>query len=176
MSWVRHGLESVVPCCGQLLSLLSAEEVELRVCGQTEVDVALLKRHTTYRDCDEKDAHVQNFWKAFEGALLPGCVCCALPRFADARVFVLLHCSGFSNEDRGRFLQFAWARSRLPVDMSGSPMIMRFKAHAEGQAKTDMMLPKSQTCFFQVDVPRYSTFELMRERLALAILCVDMNA
>ncbi len=34
MASVRHGLESVIPFSSQLLSLLTAEEIELRVCGQ----------------------------------------------------------------------------------------------------------------------------------------------
>jgi hypothetical protein len=43
---MRKGLTSVVPAC--LLSLMTWQDLEWRVCGRPYVDVALLRRHTEY--------------------------------------------------------------------------------------------------------------------------------
>ena len=67
---VRAGLEAVVPDTRRLLLLLTWEELELRICGLPEFDVALLRKHTQYRDIDEKSGHVANFWTVLEGALV----------------------------------------------------------------------------------------------------------
>eukprot|EP00331_Platyophrya_macrostoma_P029363 CAMPEP_0176441628 /NCGR_PEP_ID=MMETSP0127-20121128/21315_1 /TAXON_ID=938130 /ORGANISM="Platyophrya macrostoma, Strain WH" /LENGTH=74 /DNA_ID=CAMNT_0017826451 /DNA_START=48 /DNA_END=269 /DNA_ORIENTATION=- len=42
----------------------------------------------------------------------------------------------------------------------------------------DKALPKADTCFFNLELPNYSTLEVLRERLLLAINtdCDTMNA
>ena len=42
----------------------------------------------------------------------------------------------------------------------------------------DKALPKADTCFFNLELPKYSTLEIMRERILLAINfdCDSMNA
>jgi len=47
LSKMRSGLCSVIP--EQLLGFMTWEELERRVCGSPEVDLASLKRHTQYR-------------------------------------------------------------------------------------------------------------------------------
>src|SRR5688572_20056944 len=50
MRAVRQGLNLVIPNAEQLLLLLTSDELELRVCGSTVVDCAVLRAHTQYRD------------------------------------------------------------------------------------------------------------------------------
>lgn len=42
----------------------------------------------------------------------------------------------------------------------------------------DQSLPKADTCFFNIELPNYSTKEIMRQKLLLAINmdCVSINA
>lgn len=68
-----------------------------------------------------------------------------------------------------QFLRFVWGRSRLPVraeDFTSKFTIQRL--HAATQSP-DRFLPVAHTCFFSVDLPRYSSAEVMRERLLYAI-------
>lgn len=58
---VRKGLASIVP--QRLLSVFTWREVEVMVCGENEIDVALLRSMTNYNNCDEDDAHVKFFWQ-----------------------------------------------------------------------------------------------------------------
>lgn len=71
---------------------------------------------------------------------------------------------GFSNKDRSQFLRFAWGRSRLPKS-NPWPRSFKIKYNEAG----DEMLPTAHTCFFQLDLPQYSTDAIMRERLLVAI-------
>ena len=70
-----------------------------------------------------------------------------------------------SNKDRSLFLRFAWGRSRLPKRESAWPREFKLNYKDVG----DDMLPVAHTCFFQLDLPQYSTDEIMRERLLVAI-------
>ena len=72
--------------------------------------------------------------------------------------------NGLSNKDRSLFLRFTWSRSRLPKNDDWSrPFKLCYKD------ATDEMLPVAPTCFFQLDLPQYSTDAIMRERLLVAI-------
>jgi other hect domain ubiquitin protein ligase E3 len=46
------------------------------------------------------------------------------------------------------------------------------------QKNNDKALPKADTCFFNIELPNYSTKEILKERLLLAINmdCVSINA
>ena len=71
---------------------------------------------------------------------------------------------GFDNKDRSQFLRFTWGRSRLPhKDCWPRP----FKLSARNYG--DDMLPLAHTCFCDLEWPLYSTDQIMRERLLIAI-------
>ena len=46
------------------------------------------------------------------------------------------------------------------------------------EKKSDQSLPKADTCFFNIELPNYSTKEIMKSKLLLAINmdCVSINA
>lgn len=140
MNAIRRGLLCIIP--EQALSLLTWHELQLRVCGEPTLNVQYLKRRTVYapKKYDEDSEVVQNFWKAVES---------------------------FSAEDRARFLQFAWARSRLPPE-GDSDNTWRLKVNIlEGASDDD--LPTAETCFFNVNVPKYSSYDIMRQKIHLAV-------
>ena len=67
-------------------------------------------------------------------------------------------------KDRSQFLRFVWGRSRLPTT-SNWPRPFKLAAKMAG----DETLPVAHTCFFQLDLPQYSSESIMRERLLVAI-------
>jgi hypothetical protein len=94
---MRAGICSVIP--EQLLGFMTWEELERRVCGSAEIDIASLKRHTQYRLGVDKDStHVKMFWEVLES---------------------------FSQTDRRLFLRFAYEAppppSVCPLPL-GSPL------------------------------------------------------
>jgi len=85
---MRAGLQRLVP--PTMLSLFSAAEIERRVCGQSTLDVALLRRHTHFEGGDDaaSSEHARMLWAVLES---------------------------FSPDERAAFLRFTWGRSRLPL-------------------------------------------------------------
>lgn len=148
---MRDGLASVVPAA--VLPLLTGAELELLVCGKEGVDIDLLQANTEYdEDISADSPHIQSFWRVLRS---------------------------FDNDDRSKMLRFVWARERLPN--SSAEFHQRFKIQAlvgDGpRDNPDTYLPKAHTCFFSLNLPRYSSDEIMKEKLLYAIYnCVEMDA
>lgn len=148
---VRDGFTSVVPAA--VLPLFTWEEVELQVCGRPGVDIDLLQANTEYDDdISWSDAHIQSFWRVLRA---------------------------FDDSDRSQFLRFVWARSRLPC--KAVDFHQKFKIHSptgEGARQDpDNYLPKAHTCFFSINLPRYSSDEIMAKKLSYTMYnCIEMDA
>ncbi len=71
----------------------------------------------------------------------------------------------FNQEERQLFLRFVWGRSRLPVSESDWTQQFTLQPMRAG----DEVLPIAHTCFFSIDLPNYSSFEVMRAKLSYAI-------
>jgi len=82
---MRRGLQTIIP--ERVLGLFTWSEFEVLICGSPEIDVELLKRHTTYQGYRATDRTIRHFWAVLES---------------------------FTNEERALFVRFAWGRSRLP--------------------------------------------------------------
>lgn len=74
--------------------------------------------------------------------------------------------SAFTHKQRQMFLRFVWGRSRLPN--SAADFQQKFVV-LSCRHNTDGTLPISHTCFFQLELPRYSCVAVMREKLLYAI-------
>lgn len=165
ISIMKQGINTVVPVTA--LSLFTWQELEKRVCGVANVDVSLLRRNTEYdEDVSPGDEFVQRFWRVLES---------------------------MEEEDKRAFLRFVWARSRLPVGaaqfhqkfklQSLSPSSNRSGTESASttsasgnSAWMDSQLPKSHTCFFALQLPRYSSDEICRKQLLYAVRnCVEMD-
>ena len=84
----------------------------------------------------------------------------------------------FDHDERAAFLRFTWARSRLP---DASQFNQKFKLQSsvgEGAKEfPDKWLPKAHTCFFSINLPRYSSGAIMAKQLRYAIhSCTEMDA
>jgi E3 ubiquitin-protein ligase HERC2 len=124
----------------QWLELFSGEDLAIMVCGKSIVDIELLKSVAEYSSCSPSDDHVKLFWAVLEG---------------------------FDHAERAMFLKFTWGRSRLPLKASDFPQ--KFKISNFNQSPADQYYPVSHTCFFQLELPRYSNLEIARARIKYAI-------
>lgn len=93
------GLSHVLPV--EVLTLLSGEELCATLCGNPDVDVDLLKRVVEHEGYEETDEVITFFWEALRE---------------------------MTNTDRKKFMQFFWARSRLPNKEADFLLLMRSKA------------------------------------------------
>jgi hypothetical protein len=68
----------------------------------------------------------------------------------------------FGPDDRAQFLRFVWARSRLPPTSADFHQKFKIQAAVGDIAKDspDTYLPKSHTCFFSLNLPKYSSDEV----------------
>jgi len=139
---IRTGLNEIVPL-NFLLPLYTPEELERQICGSPDFDVELLKSVTVYEgDILPHDRHVLSFWKVLEE---------------------------FTPAQKEQFLRFTWARTRLPHTVSefgGNTFKLKPSAFTSNVA--DSGLPKSATCFFSLQLPPYSSVEVLKEKLLYA--------
>lgn len=70
----------------------------------------------------------------------------------------------FSQLERAQFLRFSWGRSRLPP-----PSKFKDKLRIESAQHDISHLPIAHTCFFSIELPRYTSEEMMRQKLTTAI-------
>jgi hypothetical protein len=123
-----------------LLSLYAWDQFERLVCGNPIIDINLLRSATEYSQCSASDRHVDFFWRAMEE---------------------------FSQEERSTFLRFVWGRSRLPLNLES--FNQKFKIQSFQKSPADSYFPLAHTCFFSLELPSYSSLEIMKNKLRYAI-------
>ena len=76
----------------------------------------------------------------------------------------------YSNEDRSAFVKFTWGRTRLPLTKADFTQRMKIQnMNIPNGANVDAYLPLSHTCFFSIEIPRYTTFEALKAKVLYAI-------
>uniref|UniRef100_A0A7N0U1T4 HECT-type E3 ubiquitin transferase n=2 Tax=Kalanchoe fedtschenkoi TaxID=63787 RepID=A0A7N0U1T4_KALFE len=137
-----EGFNELVP--RELISIFNDKELELLISGLPEIDLNDLKANTEYNGYTVASSAIQWFWEVVEA---------------------------FSKEDMARLLQFVTGTSKVPLEgfkaLQGISGSQRFQIHKAYGAPE--RLPSAHTCFNQLDLPEYSTKELLQQRLLLAI-------
>ena len=140
---ILEGFYDLIPA--DLIKIFTPKELEVLLCGVGVIDLEDMRRHTRYPNGSEKSVVVRWFWKA-------------------------LH--EFSPENRSNFLQFVTGSSRVPPggfsDLQGPQGPCRFAINITQQSD-DAYLPIAHTCFNQIDLPRYSSFSLLKQKLHYAL-------
>lgn len=145
----RYGLIEVA---SEAIKLLRWDELEAMVCGHREIDVGRLRENTEYdADIAPTDSHIRFFWETLDE---------------------------MDEGEKTAFLRFVWARPTLPPRGTPFPQKMRLQSVCEDpNVPADTYLPKAHTCFFSINLPRYSSKKVMGERLRYAISnCTEMDA
>jgi hypothetical protein len=132
------GISSVLPV--EIFSILTGEELRDFFCGNPDIDVDMLRRVVEYEGYDESDDVIGYFWEILRE---------------------------FTNEDKKRFLQFVWARNRLPL--KESDFDAPFKIQKDNGNDGDQALPSASTCFFSLSLPEYKCKEHLKKKLLFAI-------
>jgi hypothetical protein len=124
--------------------VLTYKELERLVCGKKKVDIELLKAHTKYtQDLSEKTTKVAWLWEIL---------------------------NEISDEDKIRFIKFCWGQERLPPTHEEYEQLqVQFTIKSHIDKKRIDIFPKSDTCFFALELPEYSTKEKMKNLILMAI-------
>ena len=71
--------------------------------------------------------------------------------------------------EQAKLINFCSGRTRLPSTANEYPMNFRLTPPIKQYQDADNHLPHSQTCFFSLSLPKYSSTEITLEKLLYAI-------
>jgi len=136
------GFHDIVPA--ELISIFSEQELELLISGLPDINVDDWKNNTEYHNYTAASPQIQWFWRAMRS---------------------------FDKEERAKLLQFVTGTSKVPLngfrELEGMNGFSRFNIHRDYGSKDRM--PSSHTCFNQLDLPEYETYEALRQQLYTAM-------
>ncbi|WPH03394.1 Hypothetical protein R9X50_00627300 [Acrodontium crateriforme] len=137
-----QGFYEIIP--SELISIFNEQELELLISGLPEIDVDDWKNNTDYNNYQSTSPQIQWFWRAVRS---------------------------FDKEEKAKLLQFVTGTSKVPLngfkELEGMNGFARFNIHRDYQPKE--RLPTSHTCFNQLDLPEYESYEHLRHQLYTAI-------
>ncbi|ORX64502.1 HECT-domain-containing protein [Anaeromyces robustus] len=138
---IKEGFYEIIP--KNIKSIINEFDLKYLISGINEIDVNDWENNTDYEGYTKNDITIVNFWK---------CV------------------RDFKPEKQMKLLLFATGNSQVPVtgfkDLQGSGKIQHFKLKRVG---TPNDLPISHTCFNRIDLPPYTTYTQLKQKLLLAI-------
>eukprot|EP00731_Ephydatia_muelleri_P035974 Em0186g5a len=127
----------------KLIQVFDERELEYLMGGLAEIDVEDWKKNTEYDGYTANDDVIVWFWKAV---------------------------SNYDNEMRARLLQFVTGTSKVPMngfaELQGSQGPRKFSIKRFGAVNS---FPRSHTCFNRIDLPTYTQYYQLKERLTTAI-------
>eukprot|EP00112_Aurelia_sp_Birch-Aquarium-sp1_P001578 Seg1172.3 transcript_id=Seg1172.3/GoldUCD/mRNA.D3Y31 product="E3 ubiquitin-protein ligase HUWE1" protein_id=Seg1172.3/GoldUCD/D3Y31 len=137
-----EGFYEIIP--KRFISIFDEQELELLIAGLPTIDIEELRAHTEYHKYDVNSMQIQWFWRALRS---------------------------FDQADRAKFLQFVTGTSKVPLQgfaaLEGMNGPQKFQIHRDDRS-TDR-LPSAHTCFNQLDLPPYNTYEKLCMMLLKAI-------
>lgn len=137
-----EGFYEIIP--KRLISIFNEHELELLISGLPNIDIDDLKANTDYNKYQANSLQIQWFWRALRT---------------------------FDQADRAKFLQFVTGTSKVPLQgfsaLEGMNGPQKFQIHLDDRS-TDR-LPSAHTCFNQLDLPVYETYDKLRSMLLKAI-------
>ncbi|CCE65162.1 hypothetical protein TPHA_0K00280 [Tetrapisispora phaffii CBS 4417] len=136
------GFYALIP--KELISIFNEQELELLISGLPDIDVNDWQSNTTYVNYTSTSKQINYFWRAVKS---------------------------FDTEERVKLLQFVTGTSKVPLngfkELAGVNGLCKFSIHKD-YGPSDR-LPSSHTCFNQLDLPAYDSYETLRGSLLLAI-------
>ncbi|KAH8601879.1 hypothetical protein B0O99DRAFT_680995 [Bisporella sp. PMI_857] len=136
------GFHDIIPA--ELVAIFNEQELELLISGLPEIDVDDWKSNTEYQNYTASSPQIQWFWRAVRS---------------------------YDKEERAKLLQFVTGTSKVPLngfkELEGMNGFSRFNIHRDYGSKD--RLPSSHTCFNQLDLPEYESYESLRSQVLTAI-------
>jgi len=138
-----EGFHELIPRV--LIQIFDENELELVISGIPAIEISDLKDNTEYVSYNLTSPQIRWFWEILEA---------------------------WPQEHLAKLLMFVTGTSKVPLEgfkalvgMRGSQKFSIHKAYGG-----DSSLPTAHTCFNQLDLPEYSTKEILKEKLSYAVL------
>jgi len=139
--------------------MVGYQELEEWIYGKKLIDVGLLKQNARLAPgYSEDDSVVKWFWEVL---------------------------TEFSQADRRKLICFCFAQYTIPRNEEFERRGLRFqikpamegggRKQRESRANPDMRLPRADTCFFNFELPRYSSKEIMKNKILKAMNMDNMT-
>ncbi|KAF2096815.1 hypothetical protein NA57DRAFT_42813 [Rhizodiscina lignyota] len=142
LEYFLQGFHDIVPA--DLIAIFNEQELELLISGLPDIDVDDWKNNTDYQNYTAAAPQIQWFWRAVRS---------------------------FDKEERAKLLQFVTGTSKVPLngfkELEGMNGFSRFNIHRDYGSKD--RLPSSHTCFNQLDLPEYESYDSLRSHVLTAI-------
>ncbi|KAK0386595.1 hypothetical protein NLU13_6430 [Sarocladium strictum] len=136
------GFHEIIPA--ELISIFNEQELELLISGLPDIDIDDWKSNTEYQNYTPSSQQIQWFWRAVRS---------------------------FDKEELAKLLQFVTGTSKVPLngfkELEGMNGVNRFNIHRAYGDKN--RLPTSHTCFNQLDLPEYDSYDSLRAQIIQAI-------
>eukprot|EP00736_Rhodelphis_marinus_P000994 Rmarinus@m.16974 len=137
-----EGFHELIP--EEMLSIFNEKELELLISGLPEIDIDDLHANTEYTGYTLTSPQIQWFWQAVRK---------------------------MNQDERARFVMFVTGTSKVPLEgfkaLQGMHGPQKFNIHkAYGD---ENRLASAHTCFNQLDLPEYPSYEVLEERLMFSI-------
>ena len=141
ISFIRSGIFDLLTKNSKknFSSLITYQDLEEFITGMPTLDLQLLRENTMTDAYDPNSKVISNFWKALES---------------------------FTEEERSLYLKFVSGRTRLPDSRS---LNFTHKIQRLNKRNPDDYMPTSTTCYFTLNLPDYSTYEILRDKLRYVI-------
>ncbi|KAL3319386.1 hypothetical protein Ciccas_001936 [Cichlidogyrus casuarinus] len=137
----KEGFQDILPL--NWLDPFDEKELDLLISGTNEIDIDDWEKNTDYRNYTKSSEQIEWFW-------------------------IWLRSS--DQEKRVRFLEFVSGTGRLPAGgfaaLEGSRGPQKFCIENSGY---ETHLPIAHTCFYRLDMPPYSTYERLCEKMNKAV-------
>lgn len=142
MAEFLQGFHDIIPA--ELIAIFNEQELELLISGLPDIDVDDWKAYAEYHNYQPSSQQIQWFWRAVRS---------------------------FDKEERAKLLQFVTGTSKVPLngfkELEGMNGVSRFNIHRD-YGRPDR-LPSSHTCFNQLDLPEYESYDILRKQILKAI-------
>jgi len=142
LSAFLEGFYNIIP--RRLISIFNEQELELLLSGLPNIDIDDLKANTEYHKYQTNSLQIVWFWRALRS---------------------------FDQTDKAKFMQFVTGSSKVPLQgftaLEGMNGPQKFQIHRDDRS-TDR-LPSAHTCFNQLDLPAYETYDKLRKYLLKAV-------
>ena len=150
MNCIIAGIATVLPI-GLIRGIFTWEELQLKICGTDDIDINILKKFTMYQvGISDDDRHIQDFWTVV---------------------------SSLTSKQLKRFIKFACNQERIPKPKDENhvppPFPMKIAPSDDRDGDQDKLLIRAETCIFMIKIPRYSSIEVMQEKLIYSIQSAD---
>ncbi|OAR04063.1 hypothetical protein LLEC1_03532 [Akanthomyces lecanii] len=136
------GFHEIIPA--ELIAIFNEQELELLISGLPDIDIDDWRSNSEYHNYTPSSQQVQWFWRAVRS---------------------------FDKEELAKLLQFVTGTSKVPLngfkELEGMNGVSRFNIHRDYGDKD--RLPTSHTCFNQLDLPEYDSYDTLRAQLYKAI-------